>query len=773
MKRVLGLAGLSAVALAVRLLSGRESLWLDEMTAIEIAEKSIPHIWQSLQVTQHAPILDYLILHFVAALTDWDPAFWIPSLVWGVLSVPLTWLAARRWVGEPAAWWAAGLMVFAVLPVRYSLEARMYSLWLFALLGTLWALGRIADKPTLGRFLIWGAWSLGVLFTHSFGLVLVALEIAALALLAFRAKSENDSDPARFPSRTQRLAFLVLSVAILAILYAPQFLVLIARASTESNVGSPFRWSDLTPSFFWHDLLVQLGPRLGWVSFLMPLLALAGTAALLVQRRFGLAAAAWIWLLAPSLIILQTLYTESTFFAPRYFLFLCPVYLALAGAGIAWVVTAIPQRIPAHALLALLFACGACWSLERPREEKWFPLLQPLLESETAESVFIADGNRTPPYPRIETVFYFRHHPLRRHVGLLPNDPSTLTTWLSEHPETWVVELAGINFRPEIRDIFDTAFEVVHTVGGRRLLKLRTDYTAQSVSNEPPLLVPLDAAFGDNLRLRGYSMDPWTAKPGDWVTLSLDWECLTPPQEDWSISARSDRADRGDGKTGRIRFDYFPFGGVHRFPDWKPGERRIDPWPVRIPASQPDGPTTLSIKLEQQNALGSHHPHLPFYQTAAWTVADSTQPILIQIPGVEVSANGTSVELERGKISPKVVSGQEFSEGGRWLGVTVGREGDLTVSWEGTATAPPVRHFNITLADPATRAVIAKPVPATYWGRPPSTLRPGERAGYLLPWRMPHELRNRKCLFLLGTVDPRTGETVEQYSVELPASLKP
>ncbi|MCG3199140.1 MAG: hypothetical protein GHCLOJNM_03649 [bacterium] len=772
-RTILGLFGLAVLALAVRLHAGRESFWLDEMTAIEIAEKSIPHILRSLTVTQHAPALDYLILHLVSRLTDWDPAYWIPSLLWGLLAIPVGWLAVRAWFDEKVAWWTAFLLCLAFLPVRYSLEARMYSLWLLGTLGSLWALGAWRSKPSARRLVVWGVWALLVLYTHSFGLLVVALETSWLLLWSMQHTESGDA------GRGRRVLPTLAALLAVSLLYLPQLLILLGRAEADSQVESPFRWSDLSYGLLWNELLEPLGPKPAIAGFLVPVAALAGLVRLMFQSStlffFSLS-----WLVVPTASILAVLATKETFFAPRYFIFACPVYLALAASGMERLFTrldrsgkgAAARAIAAIALLVLV------WPTQGPpKGDVWLPLVRPILENPNPCPMLVADNGRNAPYPRIETSFYLRNLPAQERPRLLPQDPELLNEVLETHPEIWLIETEDSRINPSVRRILSNRFELYHRVEGHSLYRAHAhkpeEKTPSPLENpgfqEEAAPIPARVPFGEDLTLLSYGIDPPTVKPGDWVTLSLFWECRRTPGFAGCIAARMDRFEHG-AAASRLLLDHFPWGGLRRFTEWAPGERVLDRWTVRLPEDFPPGPTELSVKLERPARLGSHLRDLPFYEVENLSDSEGA-PFTFQGVGAEVSPDGASRELLEGRVPPQVPAAIPFREGGSWVGARITEDHTVLVLWEGTDRRPPARHFEVSLGEPSSGHVIRLKLPYSALGRPPATLAPGERAAYTLPAKLPETFLGKKWVLILGTLDPRTGEKVESQLLGIPAEL--
>jgi 4-amino-4-deoxy-L-arabinose transferase-like glycosyltransferase len=106
----------------------------------------------------------------------------------------------------------------------------------------------------------------------------------------------------------------------------------------------------------------------------------------------------------------------------------------------------------------------------------------------------------------------------------------------------------------------------------------------------PPNLVPLDAGFGDQIRLLGYALTP--TGNGAW-TLMLAW--VADRQVDGDYTAFVHLVDEG----GEIRSqdDAPPGGGFYPTSFWMPGETVMDHHDLTLPANAPAGTYHIRVGL--------------------------------------------------------------------------------------------------------------------------------------------------------------------------------
>lgn len=183
---VLGLS--TAVAAALRFpFLGHASLWFDEIyTRSVLAESSIAGVWRHVQQTESTPPLYYLIgwlvgAHSAAAMRA------IPASAL-TAAVPVTYLAFRRPLSQPAALAAAVIVAVSPMLVIYSTDARSYGLLVFTGLLSVWGFTAVLERPSRGRYVLWALACVACIWTHYFGGFLV---LAEGAILLWRRRSER------------------------------------------------------------------------------------------------------------------------------------------------------------------------------------------------------------------------------------------------------------------------------------------------------------------------------------------------------------------------------------------------------------------------------------------------------------------------------------------------------------------------------------------------------------------------------------------------------
>jgi len=343
---------------------GAQSMWLDELLEIRLAQKSFADIVNNVLSFGAMP-LDYFVTRLVLQLGEQD--FWLrtaPAL-WSVLTVALMARFAGRWWGRTEGMAAAALLAVSAFHIRYAQETRPYALLGLLSLASFYFL-LCALKANRARH--WICYTLITtlsLLTHYFTLLVVVAHSLVVGLWLI-----VETPPLRLGRgvsiKVARFGFaLAFLLAVLATtpyfdnvigvgqefaarLVAPQTAFAIA-VDLNPELPPPV----LDRAFFEDQLLEVLsggGEAWRWLFFGLVVVG----AVVAMRRRPALGLTLAIWALVPTMLIVAFLIHRQTFFAVRYitpsFLALVPL-MALAivaiGRGIGTLINADRAQINA------------------------------------------------------------------------------------------------------------------------------------------------------------------------------------------------------------------------------------------------------------------------------------------------------------------------------------------------------------------------------------------------------------------------------------------
>ena len=344
--RYAAVAGLGA--LVVLRFVAHSHLWLDEALTVNVARLPLRRLPDALR-HDGAPPLYYVMLHgWMRLFGTGTVAVRALSGLLGVVALPLTFAAGLRAGGRRTAWAAAVLMAASPFAVRYSSEARMYTLMLvLALLGYL-SLVEALETPTTGGLAAVAAVTALLLYTHYWSIQLLAVVAVVLAVRARR--------PAGASARRALVAMAVGALALVP--WLPVFVFQLRHTGTPwaTNPG---------PNVLVDTVFDFAGPRavvgelLGLVLLALAAIGVFGHAAgpgrleLRARPRRGTAELAVV-VFGTLLLAMVLGFATRAAFASRYATAVLAPFVLLCGLGIA----ALPSRRAATAVLAGVVGLG-------------------------------------------------------------------------------------------------------------------------------------------------------------------------------------------------------------------------------------------------------------------------------------------------------------------------------------------------------------------------------------------------------------------------------
>jgi hypothetical protein len=451
------------------------SLWLDEFTAIDLGEKNPPNLFASLDRTQHAPPLDYMCHHVASYLPEFEHQFHLFSLFLGLASIVLMYRLGEFLFDRRIGIAAAVLLTIHWFPVHYSLEARMYSSFLFwTMLSTLF-LFRIIRSSHISDWLAYAASTLVYLYLHYFGIFILAVQLGLLGLEFI----------IRLCGRSRRKTIgnysllLVVTLALIFIGYLPWLFHLIHKITTTAAISAPSKFGNHLTS---ETLLVVLRAltldlQMPYL-FIIPLLFfIVGLISCMKKRFYKLAIFTTIYVPFFILFLLYFLTRSKTFFAVRYFIFMLPfvILMILRGFDItAHLVVRAAGRVlsglssrgykmSVYAFSTLVLLLGTGYALDLPKSSRltaqsWSRIASIVKKGfSEGDCILIGPGEEH----IFKYTFYYRRDPYRKVLGFLPQSKEELRFMVSRFNTVWVIFPKNGMASEEVAPLLKQWFELV------------------------------------------------------------------------------------------------------------------------------------------------------------------------------------------------------------------------------------------------------------------------------------------------------------------------
>lgn len=585
--------GLTLLGLGLRLITlGSQELRGDEAFSYLFARLPWREIVPALlrEGDPHSP-LHYLLLHgWMGLLGESEFVLRLPSVIAGVLLIPLLWrlgltLAERR---QALLLALCGALSQGLVWVSQDVR-NQYVLACALAVGATLALLRAVEKPTPGRWLAYAL--LSALTVYSFYYGVFALLAHGCYLLA------NREGRRRLPAW---IASGLLALALFMPWLAAMWPRLIA-AGQLSDAGRPELANYLARVGVWAALGSEIPRATGrWLALGAGMVALVGWRALWRKRRpLAVLLGAWLGGALWGLFLVQ--FSRATFSA-RYIAVAAPAAWGLFVAGVDALARAGGTRriLGLAALLAILGAnlVGLVTYYTDPdawRSAGYRPAAAHVAASALPEDLFLTN------FPDPCWDYYLRDAPLPR--TMLPAKPSQTRAVV----EARLAELGEVYdrlwFAPLPSEAWDAEGQVSHWLDYHALLEERTQHGKLALRRYRPLrtaseaMHPLEATFGEEIALLGYhlAVDGRPLSPqaerlalssGTDLQVTLLWQSRAAPTQDYTVFVHLLGAD------GHLlaQHDGVPVFGSRPTRTWAAGDLVLDrhtlPAPVKVAAQE-------------------------------------------------------------------------------------------------------------------------------------------------------------------------------------------
>ncbi|MBS1848266.1 MAG: glycosyltransferase family 39 protein [Actinobacteria bacterium] len=355
---VVAIAVLTLIAVVLRFWT-RSPMWLDEALTVNIARQPLGHIATALRHDGHPPLYYYLLHLWMSAFGESDRAIRALPGVFGLLSIPATWLVAKRLGGRSVAWCTAVFIAVSPFMVRYATENRMYSLiMLLVPLGWLCvdaALERSRPLALVGVAVCTSA----LLWSQYWALWLGVATFGILMARIIRDIRRGER------ARAGRAVRVVIALAIGAVTFLPWVPTMLYQ---QTHTGTPWASRAMPPTVLVTTVQSLGGPinatdeTGGWIAALIIMIGLfgigvgSGRIELDLRTRPRVRPMAWPAGLTIGIGV-AAMFVSNTAFQPRYNAVWLPFAFVIGGFGLALIRGPILQR-GALALVVLAAASG-------------------------------------------------------------------------------------------------------------------------------------------------------------------------------------------------------------------------------------------------------------------------------------------------------------------------------------------------------------------------------------------------------------------------------
>jgi mannosyltransferase len=350
------LAGITILGALLRLhYLGAESLWFDESASVAIAHLDWRNLWKVVSLAEANMVLYYGLLHVWLSFGESEFVVRSLSVLAGVLTVPLIYAIGKRMFGTRVGLVSAVLLATNVFHIKYSQEARGYSLVvLLAALSSLFFI-RAMENGSRHDWIGYVLTSTLAVYAHFFGVLVLGAQWISIVLLR----------PRDVPWRK-----LLISVSVIGIFLLPLAVFVLTKDTGQVAWISKPRIYDIYGLL---DSLAGGGRPLGLAYFIF------GSVALLVALR------AWVhsgasfdnwrygfllsWLFVPILTVFAISFVKPMF-VNRFLIVCLPALLLLVAIGVCQ----IRERwlfAGGLAVLLLLSVHKIHWSGTQLEKEDW------------------------------------------------------------------------------------------------------------------------------------------------------------------------------------------------------------------------------------------------------------------------------------------------------------------------------------------------------------------------------------------------------------------
>ena len=165
---------------------GAKSMWLDEVYSLVFSASPWPAFVRTMVGREANMVAYYLLLRPWLALGDGEGTVRALSALFGVATIPLLYALGARLFGRGAGAIAAAVLAVHAFAVKYSQEARGYSLLMLVAVAAGVLLVRAVERPTPRAWIAYAIVGSLVVYAHFYGVLVLGAQWLSLAPLLWR-----------------------------------------------------------------------------------------------------------------------------------------------------------------------------------------------------------------------------------------------------------------------------------------------------------------------------------------------------------------------------------------------------------------------------------------------------------------------------------------------------------------------------------------------------------------------------------------------------------
>ncbi len=356
------------MGLVLRLLLVR-GIWVDEAISIHQAHMSLSGMLHNLRATDNHPPLYFLILWATVRILGYGQlAVHVPTIIVGTLLIPAVYVTGRELFDRRTGVLAAALTSLAPLLIWYAQEARPYAFFMLFATLAVWAQMRILNDGRVRYWVLYGALTIALIYTHYFSLIPIAIQQVAFGAVIWN--RSRHGEPVKQMITRYWITWVAIAIAVAPLAaYAHQQLTndLLtgqgiagapsagATSTGVAQTGHPDVYA-LLANFVWALWGYHANSTMLAIGALWPLLMLLALA-LLGRGRSRESMLVLALAVIPPLVLMAIGFKDRFLFEVRYFSGAVPMLMLLCART---VLTSSARRLPvalvASALLATFVA---------------------------------------------------------------------------------------------------------------------------------------------------------------------------------------------------------------------------------------------------------------------------------------------------------------------------------------------------------------------------------------------------------------------------------